>query len=40
MKMGGRGNFRPIYREDVSNVPTNIMKEKSKLTKPKAEKKL
>ena len=32
---GGRGDFRQMYRQDVSNVPTNI-KEKSKLTKPRA----
>ena len=30
--------FRPMHRQDVSNVPTNIIKEKSKLTKPRAEK--
>ena len=28
--------FRPMYRQDVSNVPTNIIKVKSKLTKPRA----
>ena len=36
--MEGRGNFRPMYRQDVSYEPTNIIKEKSKLTKPIEEK--
>ena len=35
---GSREIFRPLHRQDVSNVPTNIIKEKSKLTKPRAEK--
>ena len=31
----GRGDFRQIYRQDVSYVPANI-KENSKLTEPRA----
>ena len=34
-RLGVRGDFRQMYRQEVSNVPTNI-KEKSKLTKPRA----
>ena len=33
---GAKDIFRPMYRKDVSTVPTNT-KEKSKLTKPRAE---
>ena len=39
MGEGGRGNFRQVYRQDVSNVATNI-KEKSKLTKPRGQENL
>ena len=35
LKVGGRGSFGQMYRQDVSNLLTNI-KEKSKLTKPRA----
>ena len=36
LKMGVRENFRPPTGADVSNIPTNIIKEKSKVTKPRA----
>ena len=40
LKMEGRGNFRPMYRQDVTNVPTNIFNEKIKVNKNQEQEKL